>query len=154
MLLASSVRCFESNWKREDSSWRRKTDVREGFFLPRKTQTQTSSEGVGWGGGLQYDHNHETTIALPLETRSTFTFSLHNNVRSLLLAQDAVYGSVFMRTLPCHGPALKQELSSFVLDGKLKKELMANMWWRLWVGLQCGIFRLYFLDWPSTHLDN
>lgn len=56
--------------------------------------------------GLQYDHNHKTTIALPLKTRSTFTFSLHNNVRSLLLAQDAVYGSVFMPTLPCHKPAL------------------------------------------------
>lgn len=54
---------------------------------------------------LQYDRNHETTTALPLKTRSTFTFSLHNNVRSLLLAQDAVYGSVSMHTLPCHEPA-------------------------------------------------
>lgn len=56
--------------------------------------------------GLQYDQNHKTTTALPLKTHSTFTFNLHNNVRSLLLAQDAVYGSVFMHTLPCHKPAL------------------------------------------------
>lgn len=98
----------------------------QGGFFSSSENADTDFFGGG-GGGLQYDHNHETTIALPLETRSTFTFSLHNNVRSLLLAQDAVYGSVFMRTLPCHGPALKQELSSFVLDGKLRKELMANM---------------------------
>ena len=59
------------------------------------------------------------TLVLPLKTHSKFTFNLHNNVRSLLLAQDAVYGCVFTQTLPCHKPALLnaegRELSSETL---------------------------------------
>lgn len=52
--------------------------------------TQTSS------GVLQCDHvTTKQRLALPLKT--TFTLSLHNNVRSLFLAQDALCGSVFIR---------------------------------------------------------
>lgn len=71
-------------------------------------------------GGLQYGHNHKTTTGLPLENRLNIHIVLHNNVRSLLLAQDALYGSVFTHTLPCHKPALPMRTQQPAFKGKLR----------------------------------